>query len=61
MLDQVVVGNPRRLEPRWDHRRLNQFLLLVVVDVDGAGAVPTSDAVAASLDICLKRWQWRRW
>ena len=52
------MGNPRRLEPRWYHIRLNQLLSLL----EGGRPVPTSstwDAVSSS--IRKMRQRRRRW
>ena len=61
ILAQVAVGNPRRLEPRWNLTRLNQLLSLLGRNAGGGRLVPTFDVGAASSSIREMRQRRRRW
>ena len=57
ILAQVAVGNPRRLEPRWNLIRLNQLGR----NAGGGRLVPTFDVGAVSSSIREMRQRRRRW
>ena len=61
ILAQVAGGNPRRLEPRWYHIRLNQLHILLGRHAGGWRFVPTSDVGAVVSSVRKMRQRRRRW